>query len=448
MAYCFDMAKRRPSKQKSRNQVDRDHNGRGASTPHIGELNPNYIYFRSRQLEGTDPSDSQIGSWLITTQRIFYGWGNVSTKDWPCLPGTEPSTIEEPEGLDYRAKALRTQYYQRVLGVEEAKRAVQLKKPVMISLPATEQWFDAERGEIADIDSQNDILGSHCITLLGYSNHSKSFRFANSWGKDWGDKGFGYLSYRYYEDQSYESWLLTVGFDSRQAARDALENGGITQQSTDGVLELMWAVPDPLSASSAVHCREIYDYDQDERIGWAFATTRGGFLDVEDLFVRPAYRRRGYASRIAQMLLRLSTDVGLILRLQVSYADVGAENKEALDGILRVMGVTLRNTNQRGLAYVALPGMTSRSLEPIVIPKRPTLSRGVKGTPVLAPPSIIASHPPTMVGSAGHPDLKFGEDLYWHREAERITPSNEHLRAIIGRFTPAPGTFDDEEMPY
>ena len=40
------------------------------------------------------------------------------------------------------------------------------------------------------------------------------------------------------------------------------------------------------------------------------------------------------------------------------------------------------------------------------------------------------------------------EDAALRAEALRITPSNERLRAMIGKFPLPPGDYDNEEMPY
>lgn len=40
------------------------------------------------------------------------------------------------------------------------------------------------------------------------------------------------------------------------------------------------------------------------------------------------------------------------------------------------------------------------------------------------------------------------EDAALRAEALRITPSNDRLRAMIGKFPLPPGDYDGEEMPY
>lgn len=40
-------------------------------------------------------------------------------------------------------------------------------------------------------------LGGHAMTLVGYNDIKKIFYFANSWGTEWGKKGFGSIPYDY-----------------------------------------------------------------------------------------------------------------------------------------------------------------------------------------------------------------------------------------------------------
>jgi hypothetical protein len=66
-------------------------------------------------------------------------------------------------------------------------------------------------------------------------------------------------------------------------------------------------------------------------------------------------------------------------------------------------------------------------------------------------PEANEMSPPEIHPDAGQTDLEpdhDGEDQDARREIEKLAPSNERLRALIGTFQPPPGTFDDEEMPY
>jgi GNAT superfamily N-acetyltransferase len=316
------MARKKPPKRRNRARNGLPDRGPYSPVPSRSRpevLNPNYITARSLQLEGADPGDNRQGSWPITANRVLYGWGAVTVEDWP-YSNDEGWYLEEPGGLDEKAKKRRTQHYQRIYDIEECKRALIAGKGVAVSLPATRGWFEAHRGAIPEIGSKSEIIGIHYVSLVGYADGPKRLRFANSWGSEWGDGGYGTLSYDYYEKWACEAWVASSDFDSRQVAIEALAKGPPRRKSPDGSLELMWGVEDPPRTSSAIHCREIYDPVNDERMGWAFATTRGGFLDIEEFFVRPAYRRKGHGTRIARMLSDLSVEIGLPMKLMVSFA--------------------------------------------------------------------------------------------------------------------------------
>lgn len=39
--------------------------------------------------------------------------------------------------------------------------------------------------------------GGHAMVIVGYDDAKKAFKIANSWGEDWGDKGYGWVDYNY-----------------------------------------------------------------------------------------------------------------------------------------------------------------------------------------------------------------------------------------------------------
>jgi C1A family cysteine protease len=44
------------------------------------------------------------------------------------------------------------------------------------------------------------VEGGHAVTLVGYDDAKEGgcFRLVNSWGTDWGSKGFGWIPYKYF----------------------------------------------------------------------------------------------------------------------------------------------------------------------------------------------------------------------------------------------------------
>jgi C1A family cysteine protease len=47
------------------------------------------------------------------------------------------------------------------------------------------------------LTSINSQQGGHAILIVGYNLQTKMFKFKNSWSSNWGDKGYGYISFSY-----------------------------------------------------------------------------------------------------------------------------------------------------------------------------------------------------------------------------------------------------------
>jgi C1A family cysteine protease len=56
------------------------------------------------------------------------------------------------------------------------------------------------------------VLGGHCVEIVGYSILTRMFIFKNSWGVNWGDKGYGYMPFAYLQDPNLSSdfWAIDL----------------------------------------------------------------------------------------------------------------------------------------------------------------------------------------------------------------------------------------------
>ncbi|MEG1808824.1 MAG: C1 family peptidase, partial [Oscillospiraceae bacterium] len=52
-------------------------------------------------------------------------------------------------------------------------------------------------------------LGGHALLIVGYDDAKRWFVIRNSWGRKWGDKGYGYMPYEYVErGYAFDFWVL------------------------------------------------------------------------------------------------------------------------------------------------------------------------------------------------------------------------------------------------
>jgi len=67
----------------------------------------------------------------------------------------------------------------------------------------------SKTGIVLPPEKSDTILGGHAVVMVGYDDQKKQVKFVNSWGKNWGDKGFGYLPYEYLEKYMSDAWTFT-----------------------------------------------------------------------------------------------------------------------------------------------------------------------------------------------------------------------------------------------
>lgn len=51
-------------------------------------------------------------------------------------------------------------------------------------------------------------LGGHAVVVIGYDNSKSAFRIINSWGSNWGDNGYGWISYNAFANAVREAYIV------------------------------------------------------------------------------------------------------------------------------------------------------------------------------------------------------------------------------------------------
>lgn len=59
----------------------------------------------------------------------------------------------------------------------------------------------AKDGMIKYPEPSDTIAGGHAVLAVGYDDRKQALIIRNSWGVDWGDRGYGYLDYKYILNQ-------------------------------------------------------------------------------------------------------------------------------------------------------------------------------------------------------------------------------------------------------
>ena len=310
------------------------------SSPASHHLEPSrlYSFVRSRELEGTYPGTPDVGAWVVTAMRVGKGWGWPPEEAWP-YSAAQHWPPAEPPGIDQLAKPQRVFAYSRVRSLEDCRMALSKRQTIAAAFEIDASW-QASDGHIDDPRSHQPD-GSHTICLVGYRDADEHLIFANSWGTGWGDEGYGYLPYRYWSDRLLEAWF-----------QDGPRPEALPGQRSQGTVVRVGGVRDALGRM--LHFVEIADLDHDEMLAWAIVVETADGLEVEEMFVRPAYRGAGNGRDLARTVSELSTSRKLPVKCWIPHADWTGAPTQAQGAIFRQLGVVPQPAPERWAAAIAI----------------------------------------------------------------------------------------------
>lgn len=184
---------------------------------HMGEdaydVSRLFIYYNARAID--DPNNIQDeGSVLQSVIESLKEHGACSEETWAFdeeAVNEEPSEeayeeakqflIEETELVPTDLNAWKTalaEGHPIIFGVKLFGSFDKHKKPGLVPNPSP-------------VEAGRESHGGHAMLCVGYSDPDQVFIVRNSWGPDWGDKGYCYVPYRYLMNQEYnfgDSWII------------------------------------------------------------------------------------------------------------------------------------------------------------------------------------------------------------------------------------------------
>ncbi|HEY9843984.1 MAG TPA: C1 family peptidase [Candidatus Obscuribacterales bacterium] len=167
-------------------------------------FSPRYLWNLGRKAHGM--VDQNVGIYLEDAIKIMDNLGMAPETSFPfaSVNPEEPafnSVLNELPGnaLIEQAKKYRiSQGWERISSVHAMKQALAAGKPVVFAIMIFSNINSGSNGMIPLPGPMDEPLGGHAITAVGYDNARRVFIIRNSWGTEWGDKGYGYLPYDFF----------------------------------------------------------------------------------------------------------------------------------------------------------------------------------------------------------------------------------------------------------
>jgi C1A family cysteine protease len=169
-----------------------------------------FIYYNERVIEHTVDSDS--GAQIRDGVKSVHKLGAPPETDWPY--DITKFTQKPPEQAFKDAKNYQTIVYQRVTPtLGQLKGCLASGFPFIFGFTVYESFESEEMAKTGHLQmplSGEKQLGGHAVLAVGYQDSSQSFIVRNSWGTDWGIKGYYTMPYPYLLQGTLASDFWTI----------------------------------------------------------------------------------------------------------------------------------------------------------------------------------------------------------------------------------------------
>ena len=168
-----------------------------------------FIYYNERALEGTIKSDA--GAMIRDGIKTMKNQGVCSETRWPYVI----SKFAAKPGAACYKEALKRQItsYHRILTLDDMRICLAEGFPFVFGFTVYESFESQEvasNGIVQMPQPSERSLGGHAVLAVGYDDEERRFIVRNSWGTDWGQKGYFTIPYEYLASRNLADDLWTI----------------------------------------------------------------------------------------------------------------------------------------------------------------------------------------------------------------------------------------------
>ena len=183
-------------------------------------LSPRFLWFDERSFMGNEKID--------TGATMFLGMNDL-VSDGACAEASYPYCPEQlqqnelyrnyflqdapPKAAVAEAKAHRGGALRQLTKLSEIKASLDEGYPAVFGFVVFSSIRAAGKGGMLPVPTlqEDEVLGGHATVAVGYDDAKQCLILRNSWGGEWGDKGYFYMPYDYFNTQFglvADAWTL------------------------------------------------------------------------------------------------------------------------------------------------------------------------------------------------------------------------------------------------
>ena len=172
---------------------------------HLSRL---FIYYNTRAEYGSITED--IGMFLRDGLKSLSKFGACSEELWPY---DIDKFDDRPTDDCYEdAKKRKILKYQKLTSNYYITEVLNNNNPVVFGMQIYDSFMDLnERISTVNLPSRKErSLGGHAMCMVGYDLDKRLFLAKNSFGSNWGDKGYCWIPFDYIKQEGYDIWTFDI----------------------------------------------------------------------------------------------------------------------------------------------------------------------------------------------------------------------------------------------
>ena len=229
---------------------------------------------------------------------------NILSEQGVCLmdemPYNEEEWTDKPSSEAKRsARRFRIDEWRRVntMDIKEIKTHLAAGLPIIIGAMVTNEFVEKGYTNGADYiwKKNGESIGGHAMLVVGYDDDKNAFKLINSWGKNWGDEGYGWIDYELFPDVVMYGFVAKDGYTAPEVVADIKKGNSPVEEPVKEEDEVIYAKNDndnPTQVDAAIDFHQtnvLYNVTSPDKKHTGPAMKIEGTLDIPPRYGKTFY---------------------------------------------------------------------------------------------------------------------------------------------------------------